>query len=311
MEKNILFFDPNLNERGASVAIYDYADYNETILGNKSTIVSLKNNSLRSFDKFKNRFNTILVDSVQDIYKTPCDYFYNLKYGYNDHVIHPESKNLVHVVFPSFEPHGDIYAYVSEWLAKDVTDGKFPYVPHIVNLPDIQDNYKDFFNIKDELIIGWFGGYNTFDDELNIAKQVVIDVAKIRKDIKFLFMNQEAFCNEENIIFIEGTTDIEQKTAFINTCDMMLHARGRGETFGLAIAEFSFRNKPIITYSGSKERNHIMVLGDKGFYYHDYNSLYDILTNIQKSDIKEKEWNCYQEFIPENVMNKFNEIFLK
>ena len=64
MEKNILFFDPNLNERGSSIAIYDYADYNETILGNKSTIISLKNNSLKSFNKFKSRFNTILVDDV-------------------------------------------------------------------------------------------------------------------------------------------------------------------------------------------------------------------------------------------------------
>jgi hypothetical protein len=311
MGKNILFFDPHLNERGASVAIYDYANYNETILGNKSIIVSLKDSSLKSFDKFKNRFEVILLDNVKDIQQIQCDYFYNLKYGHNDHVLHPEAKNLIHVVFPAFEPHGDVYAYISEWLTKEVTDGKFPYVPHIVNLPNIQDDYKDFLNIKtEELTVGWFGGYNTFDDELNIAKQVVIDVAKKRKNIKFVFMNQESFCNEENIIFIKGTTDLEQKTAFINTCDVMLHARGRGETFGLAIAEFSLKNKPVITYSGSKEKNHIMMLGDKGLYYHDYNSLYNILINIQTSDIEGKNWNCYQEFTPEKVMNKFNKVFL-
>ena len=44
--KTVLFFDPNLNERGTSIATYDYANFNETILGNKSIIVSLKNNML-------------------------------------------------------------------------------------------------------------------------------------------------------------------------------------------------------------------------------------------------------------------------
>lgn len=306
----ILFFDPNLNERGTSIATYDYAHYNEILLGNKSTIISLKSAELKSYEKFKNRFNTILVDSVNDIYKIPCDCFYILKYGYNDKVIHPSAKNLIHVVFPSYDPHGDVYAYISEWLAK--THGNnFPYVPHMVDLPKIETNYKEFFNIKEELVVGWYGGINSFDTELNIAKQVVIDIAKKRKDIKFIFLNQEAFCNESNMVFVEGTTDLEQKTSFINTCDVMLHARGRGETFGLAIAEFSIRNKPIITYINSPEKNHIVTLKDKGIYYDSYASLYNILNNIQKSDIEGKEWNCYQEYTPKKVMDKFNEVFLK
>jgi hypothetical protein len=90
----------------------------------------------------------------------------------------------------------------------------------------------------------------------------------------------------------------------------MIHARERGETFGLAIAEFSSKNKPVITYYNSPERCHIDILGDKGIYYTDYTSLYNILSNIQLSDIKDKNWNCYQNFTPENVMNKFNQVFL-
>jgi glycosyltransferase involved in cell wall biosynthesis len=121
---------------------------------------------------------------------------------------------------------------------------------------------------------------------------------------------QEVFGDQDNILFTDGTTDVEQKVAFINTCDIMIHARERGETFGLAIGEFSTKNKPIITYSNSWERNHIETLGNKGIYYYDYDSLYNILINIQKSDIKEKEWNCYQEYTPEKVMKQFNKIFL-
>ena len=304
--KTVLFFDPNLNERGTSIATYDYAHFNEIILGNKSIIASLTTSELKSFEKFNNRFETYIFDSFLDIQKLQCDYFYSLKYGYNDNQIHPNSKNLVHVVFPSFDPHGDVYTYVSEWLAKSYGNN-YPYVPHMVNLPEVESNSKEFFNIKEQLVVGWYGGNNF---EIPFARQAVIDVASKRKDIVFLFMNQDPFCDLKNVIFIKGTTDQEQKVAFINTCNVMIHARERGETFGLAIAEFSTKNKPIITYSLSPERNHIEMLKDKGIHYTDYNSLYTILINIQKSDIEEKEWDCYQEFTPEKVIEQFNKIFL-
>lgn len=327
--KTVLFFDEHLNERGCSVSTYDYAHYNEVILGNKSIIASYKTAELTTYNKVKSRFNEVyLVNNFNELENIKCDYVYRQKFGYNDAKLVSSAKNLVHAVFPSYDPHGDVYAYISKWLALGLKEGSIkceftptpdpstikgdiPFVPYMIDLPNHNNNFKEFFNIKsEELVIGWYGGINSFDGELGIARQVVIDVAKKRKDIKFILMNQEAFYDAENIIFVEGTTDLEQKVAFINTCDMMLHARGRGETFGLAIAEFSTLNKPIITYGDSRERNHIMTLRDKGFYYYDYNSLYDILMNTQKSDIKEKEWNCYQEYTPEKVMDKFNNTFL-
>ena len=304
--KTVLFFDPNLNERGTSIATYDYAHYNETVLGNKSIITSLNTSELKSFGKFNSRFETYIFESFTQIQKFPCDYFYSLKYGFNDNMLHHDAKNLVHVVFPSYEPHGDVYAYVSKWLTENHGNGS-PYVSHMVNLPEVELNFKEFFNIKNQLGIGWYGGDNF---EIPFAKQAVIDIALKRKDIIFLFMNQNSFCDLSNVIFIEGTTDQEQKVAFINTCDVMIHARERGETFGLAIAEFSSKNKPVITYYNSPERCHIDILGDKGLYYTDYTSLYSILSNIQLSDIKDKNWNCYQNFTPENIMNKFNQVFL-
>jgi glycosyltransferase involved in cell wall biosynthesis len=178
----------------------------------------------------------------------------------------------------------------------------------MVNLPESNLNFKEFFNIKDQLVIGWYGGNNF---EIPFAKQAVVDIATKRNDIIFLFMNQDPFCDLHNIIFVEGTINQEQKVAFINTCDIMIHARERGETFGLAIAEFSSKNKPIITYSQSPEKCHIDILGDKGIYYNDYKSLYNLLSDLQLSDIKNKEWDCYKDFTPENVISKFNQIFLQ
>jgi glycosyltransferase involved in cell wall biosynthesis len=304
--RKILFFEPNLNERGTSVATYDYAYFNETILNNKSTIVSLKNANLTSYDKFKNQFEVILIDNIKQISEIQCDFFYTLKYGYNDGVMHSNAKNLIHVVFPSFDPHGDKYVYVSKWLSEN-HGNNYPYVSHMVNLPTLNDDYKSFFNIKDQIVIGWYGGNNF---EIPFARQAVIDAASKRKDITFLFMNQDSFCDLENVIFISGTTDQEQKVAFINTCDVMIHARERGETFGLAIAEFSSKNKPIITYSLSPERNHIDILNNKGIYYSNYNDLINILLNIQLSDMKNKDWNQYKEYTPENIIQQFNNVFL-
>jgi hypothetical protein len=304
--KTVLFFDPNLNERGTSIATYDYAHFNETILGNKSIIVSLNTSELKSFDKFNSRFDTHIFDSFSQIQKFSCDYFYSLKYGFNDNMLHPDAKNLVHVVFPSYEPHGDVYAYVSKWLAENHGNDS-QYVSHMINLPENSLDFKEFFNIKDQLVIGWYGGNNF---EIPFAKQAIIDVASKRKDIIFLFMNQDPFCDLPNVMFIEGTTDQEQKVAFINTCDAMIHARERGETFGLAIAEFSSKNKPIITYSLSPERNHLEILQNKGLYYSNYSELLNILTNIQHSDINEKEWNCYQDYTPEKIIQQFNQVFL-
>jgi hypothetical protein len=311
MSKTIIFFDPNLNERGTSVSVYDYAHYNEVILGNKSIIASYKNANKTSYNKFKDRFGNIhLVENFSEM-NSICEQekaygVHILKYGHKDHQIVTTAKNLVHVVFPSYEPHGDVYAYISEWLANQSNPGS-PFVPHMIDLPEVNDNYKEHLKIHDKFIVGWYGGDNF---EIPYARQAVINAAKKRSDIMFMFMNQQSFCDLPNVLFFDATTDLHSKVAFINTCDVMIHARERGETFGLAIAEFSSKNKPIITCYNAPERNHIHTLKEKGIYYKDYDSLYNILINIQHKDIK-GDWNCYKEFTPKTVMEKFNQVFLQ
>lgn len=305
--KTVLFYDPNLNERGTSIAVYDYAHYNETILGNRSIIATTQNAELTSYRKFNDRFETIVAPSIKEIYDIKCDYFHVLKYGFNDGVLHPNAKNLIHTVFPSYDPHGDVYAYVSKWLTDSHGNGS-PFVPHMVDLPNIDLDYKEVFGIDDQFVIGYYGGNNF---EIPFARQAVIDAANERSDLLFLFMNQDPFCELPNVKFIKGTTNMEEKVAFINTCDAMIHARERGETFGLAIAEFSSKNKPIITYGRSPERNHLEILGDKAVIYNDYEDLYNILSIIHHEMASGIEWNCYQDYTPEKVMEQFNKVFLQ
>jgi hypothetical protein len=304
----IAFHSNQLGIRGTEVALYDYALGNRDILGNESIIISDANADLTSLDKFKTQFPVYLYNDFSEvesiIYNENIDAIYWIKAGFNDGKLVNNAKNLVHSVFKHNDVHGDVYAYVSEWLSDEMSNGELPYVPHMVNLPKHNLDYREPFGLKDKFIIGWYGGDNF---ELPFSKQAVIDVAKERDDVVFLFMNCTPFTSESNIYFIKGTTNLDEKVAFINTCDVMIHSRERGETFGLTVAEFSTFGKPIITYSNSPERNHINILGDNGIYYTNYNDLYKILSEIDSSV---KGYNCYTDFTPEKVMNKFKEVFL-
>jgi glycosyltransferase involved in cell wall biosynthesis len=308
----IAFHSNQLGLRGTEVSLYDYARYNEEILGNTSIIISDKNATLDSYDKFNARFPVFLynnfseVESIIDSNSIDC--LYLQKAGDFDSRIVSNARNLIHAVFMEKEVHGDVYAYISKWLSDKMSNGTIPYVPYMIDLPTHDLNYKTHFNLDNKFVVGWYGG-NNFD--IPFAQQAVINVAQARKDIEFLFMNHDPFTDLENVKFIQGTHNMDEKVAFINTCDAMIHGRFRGETFGLTVAESSTLNKPVITYNGSAERNHIDILGDAGMYYSDYDSLVNILMNISTADIKDKDWNRYTDYTPAKVMQQFNKVFLQ
>jgi hypothetical protein len=124
-------------------------------------------------------------------------------------------------------------------------------------------------------------------------------------------MNTDQFCEpRRNIIFLEGAAEFHEKERFVNTCDAMLHARQSGETFGLAIAEFSVRQRPVLTWTGSHERSHIELLGSTGFYYDDAASLERLLRTLEPDPTK--DWDVYTAcFNPHAVMQQFKNVFLQ
>lgn len=124
---------------------------------------------------------------------------------------------------------------------------EIPVVPHIVHLPDVEEDMREHLGIpKKSLVFGRTGGLDTWS--VPYANQVVYDVLNRRKDVFFLFQNTAIPFKHERLIAIPTSSDITYKTKFINTCDAMIHARVEGESFGLACAEFSLRNKPVITW---------------------------------------------------------------
>jgi hypothetical protein len=305
----IAFHTNQLSLRGTEIASYDYADYNEKILCNESIIISKRNNSdPRAIQKFEKRFRVFYYEDFKDVDNillgNTVDLFYALKAGFEDGVVSKKVKTVVHAVFQHHQPHGDVYAYVSEWLGKKFNS---PFVPHMIRLAETDEDLRGQLGIpKDAIVFGRYGGYETFD--IPFAKNVVDIYAFQNPNTYFIFMNTEKFSDLKNIIFLEGTSDMIEKTKFINTCDAMLHARGKGESFGLAIGEFSIKNKPIFTHGYAIDGAHLEMLKGNAYIYHSNTELFDMIKNFKPNP--SKDWNMYKEYTPEKVINKFKEVFI-
>lgn len=311
----IAFHCNHLGIAGTEVAVYDYAYHNQTILNNESIIVSKLNpdqDVSEIVEKFKNHFNVIQYSDFSEVEKildeNQAEIFYVLKSGKNDGIISKGRKSVVHCVFgESYQPHGNVYAYISEWLSKQMNFGIHPWVPHMINLPDESDDLRNSLKIpKNAIVIGRYGSYQTFD--IPFVHETIKDIIEKRRDLYFLFANTKPFYNHPRIIYLESLTDLSQKVKFINTCDAMLHARKRGETFGIAIGEFSIKNRPVITYGLSPEKCHLDILKDKALIYYNSMDLKRILSTFEPS---EDNWDAYSEgYTAEKVMQKFKKVFL-
>jgi glycosyltransferase involved in cell wall biosynthesis len=314
----IAFHDNCLSLRGTTVAIYDWAYWTRHYLSIDPIIMYDENhpaNSIDAINKFKKEFSVFSYFNKSQIDKilleNQCDAFFMIKGGSPDGVISSVSKNFVNAVSGHWKPnwiHGDVYAMGSKWLSK-ITNNVIPNVPHMVYLPDVDEDMREELGIpKDALVIGRNGGSDTFD--IPFVKQAIQVVLNERKDIWFVFQLTDKFIDHERVIFLPGSSDMNAKVRFINTSDAMLHARYVGESFGLSCAEFSIRNKPVITYEKSPERNHIDTLGEKGIYFETKSDILHILRNLDKKEINSLEWNCYQDYTPEKVVQKFKEVYL-
>jgi len=311
---NIGFWDNQLTERGTTTSLYDYAYYNEVLLGNKSFI--FYNCNLKSEDniikKFEEKFTVHSVnkfDQVDEfISKYNITHIYIIKSGEDNSQLSKIAKNCIHCVFNCYNPHGDIYASISPWIRGN--DGKFPCVPHMIDLPEDNNNIRNDLGIpQDAIVFGGYGGKTSFN--IDFAKTAVHNVALNNPNIYFLFANFDKFCDLPNVIFLPTIYSKIDKVKFINSCDAMLWARREGETFGISIGEFSSKNKPIIAMQ-TGDLCHYFLLGDNCFWYHDYNSLEKILLNFQNNVEKYRfhDWNMFRCFTPQNVMQIFKKIFL-
>lgn len=318
-KKVVGFLTNKLTLRGTEIAMYDYADFNETMLNNKSIIITRLYSkvehefdvSLDAYIKFRKRFPVDYYESPTDIdtlvEKHKITHLYIIKSGSNDGLISTKCINLIHCVFDTSQPHGQVYSTISHDVNR-LFNTNYPVVPHMIRTHETNADLREELGIpRDAIVFGRYGGTETFD--IDFVHKAIINLVNIRSDIYFIFMNTNRFANHPQILFLNGTSLMEYKRKFINTSDAFLHARYGGETFGLSCGEFAVQLKPVITWNGSRERNHLHTLGSQAVLYSDYESVYNILSTFQKNKYS-MESNGYLTYSPENVMKTFDKVYL-
>lgn len=299
-----------LSIRGTEVALWDYAEGLEA-RGHTVRVyarASSPANDAGVVARFRARFDTVLYESWGDVADFgDLDFLYLIKAGIRDGLEPRGVRWGVHAVFPYFEPHGDVYAYISRWLAGAMSSGECPYVPHIVDLPDIDGDLRAALGIPEHAVVfGRHGGYDTFD--VPFVWAAIAAALEEHDDVWFVFLNTAPGIEHPRVVYLEPTPDPAAKVRFINTCDAMLHARAHGETFGLAPAEFSLRNKPVLTYGRSHERAHIDMLGDKALLYDTKGELVRLLLAQERHPAG--DWNAYRDYSRDAVIDQFERVFL-
>jgi hypothetical protein len=322
---NIAFFVRHFTARGTEVALFDYARYNEEILHNKSYIICFTEenqkrvgfpNIKQSYHKFKERFPIIEIDSMDDmkhvIQKYGLHFFYTITHGgqendiykFNDTQLWGNCNTIKHCVYNLNAPEGDFYISVGHTNNR-IYNSNYPVIPHILTLPDCDEDLRDELNIpRDATVFGRHGGEDTFNNV--VAHRAIANYLQTAENTYFIFMGTPRFYEHPRIKYLDVNVDLTYKTRFINTCDAMIHAGLWGETFGLSVGEFSLRNKPIIVaLTGNLE--HVNILGDKAVIYDSVDSLVTIFQNIKEIEKSRSDWNAYRNYSPEKIMAKFKE----
>mmetsp|Transcript_10156 Transcript_10156/g.9846 ORF Transcript_10156/g.9846 Transcript_10156/m.9846 type:complete len:419 (-) Transcript_10156:180-1436(-) len=229
-----------------------------------------------------------------------------------------------------FEKHGFTYAVINSILIPSST-ARLPFnrtminnsnsvIPHIVrrSLLKAHTNLKSELNIpKGALTLCRHGGRTTFNT--NFAHEAIGDLINKYNStqLHFVFVNTDIFIRNYDIkrhgqihFLPPMSSGSRRMESFFDTCDAMIHGRLDGEVFSLAIAEFSVRNKPVITCPGVNN-GHIKLLGDKAYVYNNRKECINHITNFITNGIPERNYNAFTKYEPEAVMKAFDKIFLQ
>ncbi|MCV0428249.1 MAG: hypothetical protein K5905_22565 [Roseibium sp.] len=304
-----------INERGMSVALYDYALGVQNILGHEAIVFfSEADSNAEVVEKFRKSVRMVPMVPGQDPRTVSEPYHLDFCYYIRDGRKRPldvvAERSGVHAVFRHFEPHGDVYAYVSDWLADWMSGGQAPAVPHIVDLPEAEGSLRDELGIpKDAFVVGRYGGYDQFN--IPFAHKSVAEALAVRSNLHFLFVNTEKFIDHPRALFLPPIVRQGDKVRFISSCDAGLNAKKIGESFGLAIAEFLMFGKPVFSWAGGMDQNHVAMSPKRDWIYRTHGELLHLLRDFsptpEDGELARTSVECYR---PADVMKRFDDVFL-
>jgi hypothetical protein len=313
----VAFHSHGLTLRGSEVALFDYAVLCQKILGHRSIIVVRDRENLADnpiFQSWQKELPCLVYENKEDLTvqlrDEKADVLYQIKPGRDDNFVISGVRNCIHAMFVESEFHGDVYAYVSPWLSRVMTGREDRFVPHLVSRHESKTNLRKTLGIPENArVFGRHGASDTFN--ISFSRETVKKHAKKYPGDHFVFLNTEKIRGTDhfpNIHYLPPTACSQEKAAFLATCDAMLHARWHGETFGLAVGEFAVLGKPVITFSGSRERAHLEMSNGRMLLYSNAKELENILQSFQPAHTIGTQYDEYAD--PSRVMKKFSEIFL-
>jgi hypothetical protein len=318
------FHSKQLTARGTEVALFDYALAAKNLLGHEVRVF-VPAQAEKVIPAVKRRleedFEVVLYARPSSI---SCDALYVIKRGRPGRVTEaiPE---LNHAFEYASHPHGHRFAAVSAWVARTARHHvrmprgrvlhvpklkKPPVVPHIVALPDVDEDLREQLGIPQEAVVfGRHGGEGTFN--IHFVRDAVRAVVEERPDVWFVFLNTDGFCEHSRIVHLPRTADRAEIRRFVNTCDYTIHAHEHGETFGLAVAESALSGVPVLTYLDSPRKAHLDLLPNGLLLgYSSYDGVLHYLRTLPRrtapvaSDIGER-------YGVEPVMARFRDVFLR
>lgn len=313
----VAFIENVLGIRGTQGNAWALAHFNETMLHNKSIIVArslrtyrdadVSDESIRFFtDRFETHFIPDLAAIDTFLKKRGVEVAYTaLAGGAADTDTHTPTTvpTIVHCVFCNYGTKGSVRAAISPYIWPPAT-----VLPNIVYVDHAEtgDLRNELGISHDAIVLGRYGGYNTFD--VPFVVDHIKRCARARPHIFFLFMNTRDFTTEPmpNIMFLPPRRDVTYKTRFIRTCDAMLHARSDGETHGMACGEFALLNRPVITTRWGATAHIDVYLKNRAVVVHDADSLQTAIDSVKPHDNGTcAESTGYDECTPEKVMPVF------
>jgi glycosyltransferase involved in cell wall biosynthesis len=311
MPMRVLLHENQICERGTTQAVVDYA-HGLRGLGHDVAVaypIDSKANVPQQIELMSETFTLLPYEGVEALREMGQGYdaAYFIKGGENDHKDAGPIRTVVHAVFQNYEPHGDYYAYVSQWLASHMRrqamgrfgyrregreKGKnaeaqgcsnaldFSFIPHACDMPVATESVRFQLAIPDEaFVILRYGGFHTFD--IDWAQRVIQQQLEINPDWYFIGVNTEPFTTHERAVFLPPVISRQQKANLLGSADVFLSARAEGESFGLSHVEALQMGLPVLAWSGGRDRNHVGMLADIDALYRDPKSLVGALRRIR------------------------------
>ncbi|NDB95123.1 MAG: hypothetical protein EBZ78_03020 [Verrucomicrobia bacterium] len=313
----VAFHNPNVSIRGAFAAMVDYAEFNQSLLGNVSTLFIRRSRAapyLGQLAALTRGLPVVMYETLeelgQEVREFGADFFYEICPGSPHRLPRLPCPIGVHAIFPHTEFFGDRYRYVSPWLARVMTGRSDLFVPHLVRRYESRENLRPQLGIPPGVrVFGRHGGADTFN--IPFVHEVVAKHARKNPGDHFVFLNTQKIAGTEslrNVHYLPATLDPGAKARFLATCDAMLHARWHGETFGLAVGEFAVLGKPVITYADCRERAHLDLLGGGAISYRGADDLAKILRAFAAVHSPETAYEAFAD--PRLIVEYFQKFIL-